>query len=119
MAPVIVDFLSNNTLYCVLGGAGGSHIITAVIQGLWNILDRQLGLYTALDIARFHDQLVPNELELDYRYNNETAAFLRGLGHNITYAERGGDLHALRRLPNGTFEAVGEPNFAPAAGYAL
>ncbi|KAF2814409.1 gamma-glutamyltranspeptidase [Mytilinidion resinicola] len=118
MAPVIVEFLSNNTLYYALGGAGGSHIITAVIQGLWNVLDRRMDLYTALDIPRFHDQLIPNNLELNYRYNNATAAFLRGLGHNITCAERGADLNALRRLPNGTFEAVGEPNFAPAAGYA-
>jgi len=119
MAPVIVEFLSNSTLYCAIGGAGGSHIITAVIQGLWNILDRRMNLYSALNIARFHDQLVPNELELDYRYNNQTAAFLEALGHNVTYSIRSADLHAIRRLPNGTFEAVGEPNFAPAAGYAI
>ncbi|KAJ4303812.1 hypothetical protein N0V90_002713 [Kalmusia sp. IMI 367209] len=99
MAPVIVGFLSNRTLYCVLGGAGGSHIITAIIQGLWNILDRRMNLYSALDTPRFRDHLVPNELELDYGYNND--------------AGRGADLHALRRLPNGTFEAAGEPNFAP------
>ena len=61
MSPTIVEFLSNNTLYFVVGSAGGSRIITATIQNLWHVLDRGLSSAAALAQPRLHDQLRPNQ----------------------------------------------------------
>ncbi|KAL8889721.1 MAG: hypothetical protein Q9192_005977, partial [Flavoplaca navasiana] len=64
ISPTIVEFLSNNTLYFVVGAAGGSRIITSTIQNLWNVLDRGLSAPAALAQPRLHDQLQPNQPEL-------------------------------------------------------
>jgi gamma-glutamyltranspeptidase / glutathione hydrolase len=122
MAPTIVDFLSNSTFYYALGGVGGSYIITAVIEGLHYVLDRELGLYEALKEPRFHDQLVPNICAFEYEFDNGTVEFMRERGHNVTWESRESEaceLEAVRRLPNGTFEAAGEPALVDAAGYAV
>lgn len=65
MSPVIVEFLANRTLYLVLGAAGGSRIITAVLQVLWHILDQGATTSEALQLPRFHDQLIPDEVSGD------------------------------------------------------
>ena len=119
MSPLIVDFLSNNTFYYAIGGAGGSAIITACVQGLWNVLDRNMTLLQALTAPRLHDQLVPNQVEFEYPYDNSTVAFMKGRGHNVTWTGRISDLMALRKHPNGTFEAAAEPvDYTYAGGYA-
>ena len=61
ISPTIVEFLSNNTLYFVVGAAGGSRIITATIQNLWHVLDQGLNTAAALSQPRLHDQLQPNQ----------------------------------------------------------
>ncbi|KAL9034959.1 MAG: hypothetical protein Q9214_006807, partial [Letrouitia sp. 1 TL-2023] len=60
ISPTIVEFLVNNTLYFVVGSAGGSRIITATIQNLWHVLDQGLNTAAALAQPRLHDQLSPN-----------------------------------------------------------
>jgi gamma-glutamyltranspeptidase/glutathione hydrolase len=65
MSPVIVEFLANRTLYLVVGAAGGSKIITAVLQVLWHILDQGATTNAALEAPRFHDQLIPDEVSSD------------------------------------------------------
>ena len=78
-----VDFLSNNSFYYALGGAGGSAIITAGIQGLWNVLDRNMSLLEALTAPRLHDQLIPNQAEFEYAYDNSTVAFILEMRVNL------------------------------------
>jgi gamma-glutamyltranspeptidase/glutathione hydrolase len=118
MAPTVVEFWSNRTLYCSFGASGGSYIITAVLQSLWNVLDRKMNLFEALQAPRFHDQLVPDIIEFEYDYRNETASFLRGLGHKVSWGPRGSVVNAIRRLPNGIFEAVSEPSLRFGGGFA-
>jgi gamma-glutamyltranspeptidase/glutathione hydrolase len=62
MAPVIVEFAGDTGAYLALGAAGGSRIITSVIQSLWNILDRNMTLLGGLESPRFHDQLIPDQV---------------------------------------------------------
>lgn len=66
MSPLIVEFEGNRTLHSVLGGAGGSRIITAAVQGVWNLLDRKLGIVESVAAARLHDQLVPNQVRIPH-----------------------------------------------------
>lgn len=85
ISPTIAEFLANNTLYFVIGSAGGSRIITATIQNLWHVLDQNETTAEALAEPRFHDQLVPNLVSFEYAYDNETVAYLRSEGSNITW----------------------------------
>jgi gamma-glutamyltranspeptidase/glutathione hydrolase len=62
MTPVIVEYLSNGTLYFVTGAAGGSKIITATLQSLWHVLDQRMTPIEAIQSPRFHDQLVPDQV---------------------------------------------------------
>ncbi|KAH8592064.1 gamma-glutamyltranspeptidase-like protein [Bisporella sp. PMI_857] len=119
ITPIIVEFLSNSSLYFVVGAAGGSQIITSTIQSLWHVIDQKTTALEALAAPRFHDQLIPNQISFDYLYNNDTTTFMQSRGHNITWFAEGSDVQAIRRLPNGTFEAVAEPHIIGSGGFAL
>jgi gamma-glutamyltranspeptidase/glutathione hydrolase len=138
ISPTIVEH-PNGTLYFVIGAAGGSRIPTAVIQQLWYVLDRNMSVATALEQPRFHDQLQPDHMALEwpqdedagggwltgkgrqrFGYDNGTAAYLKGLGHNITWmAPHTSSVQGVRMLCNGTFEAAGEPRQLTSGGFAV
>ena len=120
ISPTIVEFLANGTLYYVIGSAGGSRIITATIQNLWHVLDQGETTAEGLAEPRLHDQLSPNQVSFEYAYDNETVAFMKSLGHNVTWVAPGqSTAQGLRRLVNGTFEAAGEPRQKASAGYVV
>ena len=120
ISTTIVESLSSGAVYFVVGSAGGSRIITATIQNLWNVLDKGLSAVQALKQPRLHHQLVPNVAVFEYAYNNETVAYLKGLGHNVSWVSPGqSTAQAIRRLPNGTFEAAGEPRQRNSGGFAV
>ncbi|KAL9602842.1 MAG: hypothetical protein Q9219_001537 [cf. Caloplaca sp. 3 TL-2023] len=120
ISPTIVEFLANSTFYFAVGSAGGSRIITATIQNLWHVLDQGLSSAAALAEPRLHDQLQPNQVSFEYPYNNQTVAFMKSLGHNVTWIAPGASTaQALRRLPNGTFEAAGEPRQKASGGFIV
>lgn len=119
ISPVIAEFGMNRTLYFLTSSAGGSRIITANIQNLVNVLDKNLTAPQALAQPRFHDQLV-SQVSFEYTYDNETTAYLRSLGANITWVAPGqSTAQGIRRLPNGTFEAAGEPRQLNSGGFAV
>jgi gamma-glutamyltranspeptidase / glutathione hydrolase len=119
ISPTIVEF-PNGTLYYVTGAAGGSRIITATIQSLVNVLDRNMTSAQALAQPRLHDQLIPNQVSFEYAYNNETVAFMKSRGHNVTWlAVAQSSAQSIRRHPNGTFEAAGEPRQANSLGAVI
>lgn len=120
ISPVIVEHRSNNSLYFLVGSAGGSRIITATIQNLWHVLDQGLTPQEALSQPRFHDQLSPNQITFEYAYNNETVAYLKSLGHNVSWIAPGqSTAQAIRLLPNGTFEAGRETRQQNSGGFAI
>ncbi|KAF2725611.1 gamma-glutamyltranspeptidase [Polychaeton citri CBS 116435] len=119
ITPTIAEH-ANGTLYFVVGAAGGSRIITATVQNLWHVLDQNMTTYEALASPRFHDQLSPDQIRFEYAYNNETVAYMKSLGHNVTWMAPGSSsAQGVRILPNGTFEAAGEPRQLNSGGYAI
>ncbi|RDW79988.1 putative gamma-glutamyltranspeptidase 1 [Coleophoma cylindrospora] len=127
ISPTIVEF-ANGTVYVAHASAGGSRIITEVIQHLWHVLDQNMTSAESLRQPRMHDQLSPNDVEFEYGsevygiegYSNETTAYMASLGCTIVFAAVGGTTaQGLRRLPNGTFEAAGEPRQFNSAGFAI
>lgn len=96
--------------YLVVGAAGGSRIITATIQNVIHVVDQGMSAFEALDQPRLHDQLTPNQVTFEYKYNNATVAFMKSLGHNVTWVAPGdSSAQAVRVLQDGSFEAAGEP----------
>ncbi|KAI9775057.1 MAG: hypothetical protein M1835_005947 [Candelina submexicana] len=119
ISPTIVTY-PNGTLYFVVGAAGGSRIITATIQNLVHVLDQNMTSPQALAQPRLHDQLAPNQVSFEYPYDNSTVAFMKGLGHNVSWIAPGqSTAQALKRLANGTFEAAGEPRQLNSGGFAI
>ncbi|KAI1195444.1 gamma-glutamyltransferase 1 [Nemania serpens] len=119
ISPVIVE-TAKGKLYFVIGAAGGSRIITSTIQNIHHVLDEGLTVPQALARPRLHDQLSPNQVSFEYAYDNSTVAFLASLGHNVTWVAPGqSTAQGLRLLPNGTFEAGGEPRQKNSGGFAV
>jgi len=107
--PVIAEF-PNGTVYFTTGAAGGSRIISATVLVAWHVLGRGLSAADALAEPRLHDQLIPNQVQLEYTFDNRTAASLLDKGHNVSWVRPGiSAVQAIRRLWDGTFEAASEP----------
>lgn len=123
ISPVIVEHLNSTSpvktpFYVAIGAAGGSRIITATIQNLIHILDGNRTTPDALAQPRLHDQLSPARVTFEYAFDNSTTAFLAGLGANVTWVAPGQSAaQGLRLLPNGTFEAAGEPRQKNSGGF--
>ncbi|KAI2627900.1 gamma-glutamyltranspeptidase [Hypomontagnella submonticulosa] len=107
-------------LYFVIGAAGGSRIITATIQNIHHVVDQNMTTLDALAQPRLHDQLSPPQISFEYAYDNSTVAYLKSLGNNVTWVAPGqSTAQGLRLLPNGTFEAAGEPRQHNSGGFAV
>lgn len=122
ISPTIAEYpaAEGGGLFFISGSAGGSRIITATAQVLHHAVDQGMAAHEALLAPRMHDQLSPDRVELEYAFDNRTAAFLAGLGHAVTWVAPGSSTsQALRRLPNGTFEAAGEPRQLASGGFAI
>ncbi|KAB5566235.1 gamma-glutamyltransferase 1 [Coniochaeta sp. 2T2.1] len=119
ISPTIVE-TSDGKLYFVIGAAGGSRIITSTIQNIHHVLDQNMTAPQALAQPRFHDQLVPNQVSFEYAYDNSTTAYMKSLGHVVTWVAPGqSTAQGVRLLPNGTFEAAGEARQVASGGFAV
>ena len=119
ISPTIVE-TATGTLYYVIGAAGGSRIITATLQNIIHVLDQNMTALEALAQPRLHDQLIPNQVSFEYAYDNETVAYMKNRGHNVTWIAPGqSTAQGIIRLPNGTFQAAGEPRQLNSGGYAI
>ncbi|KAL1599561.1 hypothetical protein SLS60_007364 [Paraconiothyrium brasiliense] len=84
IAPVIVEHRANNSLYYVVGSAGGAKIISAVAQNLWHVLDRNMSAVDALFEPRFHDQLIPNRVAFECNSTNADCSPDHKAPHDLT-----------------------------------
>ncbi|MCO5602320.1 hypothetical protein L7F22_056450 [Adiantum nelumboides] len=116
MAPTIV--MKNGQFLAVLGGSGGTKIVTAVLQVFLNSFWKGYEPLDAVSSPRLHHQLFPDVLQ----YENWTTAigelieepasvveFLESKGHNMT-SKFGGNValivHDLSGLLTGRFGCV-------------
>ncbi|CAI7585894.1 unnamed protein product [Penicillium glandicola] len=119
ITPTIVE-RPNGKLFLIAGSAGGSRIITATVQNIIHAIDQGLSAAKALAKPRLHDQLVPNQVSFEYTYDNATVASMEARGHNVTWVAEGqSTAQLIRVLPNGTFDAAGEPRQLSSAGYSV
>lgn len=119
ISPTIVEY-PDGSLFFISGSAGGSRIITATAQIVHHAIDQNMTSHEALLEPRMHDQLSPNYVSFEYEYDNATTAYMESLGHVVEWVADGSSTaQALRRLPNGTFEAAGEPRQLASGGHAI
>ncbi|PNH49857.1 hypothetical protein VD0003_g7290 [Verticillium dahliae] len=109
ITPVIVE-APDGALRAVVGAAGGSRIVSATAQVLWHVLEHGMTMTEAVAEPRLHDQLMPNEVWLEYTFNNETAASLAEKGHRVKWVREGlSAVQGITVLGSGKFEAASEP----------
>ena len=120
MTPTIVRKDGEPVL--LVGGVGGSRIITATLQVLLNVLEHGMNAQDAVNAPRIHHQWQPDTLYLERGISSDTAALLESKGHRV---ERNagarsvtGAIH-IRRGKSGTrYEGAADPRRrATAVGY--
>lgn len=110
----------DGSLYIVTGAAGGSRIITATVQSVINLIDRGMNPLEALSEPRLHDQLIPNVVAFEDDFDADTVQFMRERGSNVATLLKGlSSAQCIRLLPNGTFEAAGEPRQQNSGGLSI
>jgi len=109
ICPVIVEFASNGSIYFTTGAAGGSRIISATAQTVFNVLEAGFNMHDAVARPRLHDQLMPATTLVEVGTDEAIFESLAQKGHNATWQAPGQSaVQAIMRLWNGTFDAVGE-----------
>ena len=81
MTPTIV--LREGKPFLVLGAPGGSHIITAVLQVMVNVIDFGMNVQDAIDFPRVHHQWKPDRLAVERDVSPDTVALLQRMGHQV------------------------------------
>ncbi len=83
MSPTIV--LRDNKPFMVLGAAGGSTIITTVLQAIINVIDYGMNIQQAIDAPRIHMQWLPDTIFNEpYAINPDTYKILKQRQHHLT-----------------------------------
>lgn len=129
ISAVIAEEVRTGELKLSLSSAGGSRIITAVTQVAYNVLFKGQDAQAALAEPRWHDQLSPNQTTLESAaaairgfvgFNNQTAAFLASVGHNVSWTPIGSSTaQAVERFPDGVLLAATEVRQLAAKGAAF
>ncbi|KAJ1668314.1 hypothetical protein IW140_000382 [Coemansia sp. RSA 1813] len=110
---------NNGQVELVLGGSGGSRILTAVLQVIVNVLDFGMRLDRAIDNPRLHHQLMPNLLKVDPLFPSSLTHALSAFGHEIAPLKHASSVvQAVHILPDGLLHAVSDARkHGIAAGY--
>src|SRR3569833_76156 len=79
-------------------------------EAVRRVLEHGASMADAIAAPRLHDQLMPNQVTFEYTFDNATVASMVEKGHNVTWVRLGvSAVQGIRRRPDGTFEAAGEP----------
>ncbi len=86
MTPTILE--KDDQLYMVVGSPGGSTIITAVLQTILNVVEFDMNIDSAVNVARFHHQWLPDQIKVEKNLYDDSLLIndLIRLGHRIKNA---------------------------------
>jgi len=116
MTPTIV--LKDGAPFLVTGSPGGSRIITAVLQVILNVVDRNLPIAQAVAAPRMHHQWFPDELLVERGFSQEMMRALQARGHNVVEVWLGTSANSILVTPQGfTGAADNRTRGALAVGY--
>ena len=81
MTPTIV--VRDGRTFLVLGSPGSSKIITTVANVLMGVVDYGMNIQEAVNASRFHNQWLPDVLNVERWFSPDTVQALRKMGYNV------------------------------------
>jgi gamma-glutamyltranspeptidase/glutathione hydrolase len=81
MTPTIV--VHDGKVFLVLGSPGSSKIITTVANVLMGVVDYGMNIQEAVNAPRFHNQWLPDVVNVEKWFSPDTIADLKKMGYNI------------------------------------
>jgi gamma-glutamyltranspeptidase/glutathione hydrolase len=82
MSPTIVS--RDGKPVMVIGAAGGSRIITAVVHCILNVIDYGMNIQEAIDAPRFHQQWLPDTTNVEpFALSPDARRILVAMGHRF------------------------------------
>ncbi len=93
MSPTIV--MKDGRVFLVTGAAGGSRIITSVLQTIVNAIDHELGIEAAVNSLRVHHQWLPDEVNVESGAPEAFRVALDSKRHLITERRVGGSANSI------------------------
>jgi gamma-glutamyltranspeptidase / glutathione hydrolase len=106
MTPTIV--LKDGKPFLVTGTPGGTTIPNSVFQTIVNIVDFQLSTDDAVNKPKFHHQWLPDEVFVEKDFPVSLVEALKQMGYKVTSRGTMGRTEAIKVMPGGGFEAVGD-----------
>ncbi len=88
MTPTIVAH--DGKPFLVLGSPGSSKIITTVANVLMGVIDYGMNIQEAVNAPRFHNQWLPDVLNVERWFSPDTVQDLRKMGYNVQFGLHGG-----------------------------
>jgi len=85
MTPTIV--LKDGKLFLVLGSPGGPRIITTVANILIGVVDYGMNIQEAVNAPRFHNQWLPDVVNVEQWFSSDTVRLLEQMGHKVEIGE--------------------------------
>jgi gamma-glutamyltranspeptidase / glutathione hydrolase len=85
MTPTIV--LKDGKLFLVLGSPGGARIITTVANILIGVVDYGMNIQEAMNAPRFHNQWLPDAVNVEEWFSPDTVKLLEKMGHKVESGE--------------------------------
>jgi gamma-glutamyltranspeptidase/glutathione hydrolase len=83
MTPTIV--VHGGKTFLVLGSPGSSKIITTVANVLMGVVDYGMNIQEAVDAPRFHNQWLPDVLNVEQWFSPDTVQRLQKMGYNVQF----------------------------------
>ena len=85
MTPTIV--LKDGKLFLALGSPGGARIITTVANILMGVVDYGMNIQEAVDAPRFHNQWLPDAVNVEQWFSPDAVRLLEQMGHKVEIGE--------------------------------
>ncbi|KUI53213.1 Gamma-glutamyltranspeptidase 1 [Cytospora mali] len=119
ITPIIAEH-PNGTVFFITGAAGGSRIISSTTQTAWHLLEHGMNMTEAIAEPRVHDQLIPNQAEFEWSFDNGTIDAMVEKGHKQVWVRLGvSAVQGIQRLWDGRFLGVGEPRQRNSGGLSV
>jgi gamma-glutamyltranspeptidase/glutathione hydrolase len=89
MTPTIV--VHDGKTFLILGSPGSSKIITTVANVLMGVVDYGMNIQEAVDAPRFHNQWLPDVLNVEQWFSPDTVQVLQKMGYNVEFGLHDGE----------------------------
>jgi gamma-glutamyltranspeptidase/glutathione hydrolase len=89
MTPTVV--VHDGKAFLVLGSPGSSKIITTVANVLMGVVDYGMNIQESVNAPRFHDQWLPDVVNVEQWFSPDTVSALKQMGYNVQVGLRYGE----------------------------